>query len=143
GRVLVAAFETLPVVAEQQRAGRKHGRALVRTVLERTVGHRGDAHSVVHFLEWPVVRAGGADHVVDPPPRARCQEMRRRHACCLAAADPAGRTPAALPSSARAKRTTDRGCITYVACLTTGALSNRLMSSGDSSAVSIQRRHAC
>src|SRR6516164_7552486 len=53
-----------------------------------------------------------------------------------------GTFPAA-PSSASARSTTDRGCTRYVACVMTGAVSQGQMSTGDSRAVSIQRRHAC
>ena len=47
------------------------------------------------------------------------------------------------PSRARTSSTTDRGCTSYVGWLTRGALSQGQMSSGASSAVSIQRRHPC
>jgi hypothetical protein len=47
------------------------------------------------------------------------------------------------PLRARTSSTTDRGCTSYVGCPTTGALSQGQMSSGASSAVSIQRRHPC
>jgi hypothetical protein len=39
------------------------------------VRHRGDAHGIVPFFEWPIVGAGGADDIVDAPADSGSQEM--------------------------------------------------------------------
>ena len=53
----------------------------------------------------------------------------------------AGMIPRSRPRQSSTRRTTDRGCTSYVGCPTRGALSQGQMSSGASSAVSIQRCH--
>ena len=65
--MLMAALEAVIVVAEEERARRQHRRAERRAILEGALGHGGDAHRIVAFLERPIMRAGGADHVVDAP----------------------------------------------------------------------------
>ncbi len=65
--VLMAALEAMIVVAEEERARRQHRRAERRAILEGALGHGGDAHRIVAFLERPIMRAGRADHVGDAP----------------------------------------------------------------------------
>src|SRR5262249_21318815 len=80
GRVLVAALEADAAVAEQDGAGRQHGGAVRRAVLERPLGHGRDADGAMLFLEGGIMRPGAAAEVPHLPAAAGCQQMRaHRH----------------------------------------------------------------
>jgi len=76
GTVLMAAFERVMIIAEQQRPRRQHGRAQRRAVLESPLRDRGEAHALMPLGEGAIVRAGSADHVLDAPACTRCQNIR-------------------------------------------------------------------
>lgn len=65
--VLMAAFETLAMVPEQQCAGMQQGTAAVRSVGERPLDDRGDGNPIVLLLERPVIRPGVAGIFADAP----------------------------------------------------------------------------
>jgi hypothetical protein len=72
--MFMAAFEAMPLVAEQQRARRKDCRTQCRTILKRSVRHRGDTRGIVPFFKRTILRTGGADDVVDAPAGSKSQE---------------------------------------------------------------------
>ena len=69
GAVLMPAFETFAVIAEQQRAGRQQRVALRRATTEGSRGHDRDAGRLALFLERLVLWTRGADEIVDLPAR--------------------------------------------------------------------------
>src|SRR4029079_12191234 len=80
GAVLMAAFERVRIVAEQQRPRRQHRRAQRGAVLESPLRHCREAHALMPFGERAIVRAGSGDHVLDATAGARCQNIRgQRH----------------------------------------------------------------
>jgi hypothetical protein len=72
----MAAFECVAIIAEEQRPRRQHGRAQRRAVLKSPFRHRRDTHAVMPLGEGAIVRAKGADHVLDAPAEARRQNIR-------------------------------------------------------------------
>jgi len=71
GAMLMPAFIAGARIAEQDRAGRQHRRALTRPVAEGALGDRGNAEAAMLFLERAVANAGGAYHVRHLPALAR------------------------------------------------------------------------
>lgn len=80
GAVLMPALIAGAGIAEQDRAGRKHRRALACPVAERALGYRGNAKAAMLFLERAVADAGGAHDVRHLPAPARDDFLlTRRH----------------------------------------------------------------
>ena len=79
--MFVPAFEKLTSVAEQNRT-RCHqlasaAGAVLRPVLKTSCSDYGDGDVRVELLEWPVLRAGGADDILHAPSVALSQDPPR------------------------------------------------------------------
>ena len=74
--MLMAAFETGPQIAEQERARRQGRPPLCGPVLEGAARNDGHADRFVPLLERAVARTGRADEIPNTPTGAGRQQMR-------------------------------------------------------------------